>query len=35
VNDFVIKSVEQMAEDQGMIGLKITGRNKLPLFPAN
>ena len=35
VTDFVIKTVECMAEKQGIKGLKIEGRNKQPLFPAD
>ena len=35
MTDFVIKAVEKMAADQGIKGLEILGRNKLPLLPAN
>ena len=35
VTDLVIKAVEQMAADQGIKTLKITGRNKTPLYPAD
>ena len=33
--DLVIKAVEQMAAEQKIKSLKITGCNKIPLFPAN
>ena len=35
ITDLVIKAVETMAEEQGIKTLKITGRNKIPLFPAD
>ena len=35
VTDLVIKAVETMAEEQGIKTLKITRRNKVPLFPAD
>ena len=35
VTDLVIKAVKQMAAEQKIKSLKITGRNKVPLFPAN
>jgi hypothetical protein len=35
VTEFVIKAVEAMAEEQGIKTLKITGRNKQPLYPAD
>ena len=33
--DLVIQTVEDMAADQGITGLKLTGRNKVSLFPAD
>jgi len=35
VTDFVIKAVEAMAAEQNIKTLKLTGRNKQPLFPAD
>ena len=35
VTDFVINAVESMAEEQKITSLKIQGRNKQPLFPAD
>ena len=35
VTDLVIKAVETMAEEQGIKSLKLTGRNKIPLHPAD
>ncbi len=34
ITDLVIKAVETMAGEQGIKTLKITGRNKVNLFPA-
>ena len=33
--EFVIKAVETMAAEQKIKSLKVTGQNKVPLFPAN
>jgi hypothetical protein len=35
VTDLVIQTVENMAIEQGLTTLKITGRNKLPIYPAD
>ena len=35
VTDMVIKAVETMAEEQGIKSLKLCGRNKIPLHPAD
>ncbi len=35
VTEHVIKSVENLAEEQDIKSLKITGKNKIPLLPAD
>jgi hypothetical protein len=35
LTDLVIQAVEAMADEQGIKTLKITGRNKIPIYPAN
>ena len=35
ITDLVIRAVENMAAEQGITTLKITGRNKVPLYPAD
>ena len=35
VTDLVIKAVETIANEQGIGNLKITGRNKIPIYPAD
>ncbi len=35
MTELVIKAVEQMAAEQKMTGLKITGRNNVPILPAD
>jgi hypothetical protein len=35
LTDLVIKAVEKMAEDQGITTLKLTGCNKVPMYPAD
>jgi hypothetical protein len=35
ITDLVIQAVETMAEEQKVKTLKITGRNKIPIYPAN
>ena len=35
VTEHVIKSVERLAEEQDIKSLKITGKNKIPLLPAD
>ena len=35
LTDLVIQTVEQMAADQGITSLKLTGRNKVPIYPAD
>jgi hypothetical protein len=35
LTDLVIRAVETMADEQGIKTLKITGRNKIPIYPAD
>ena len=35
VNNLVTKAIDQMSTEQGIENLKLEGRNKVPIFPAN